>query len=200
VTETIGSVRLLSYAIRYASESVDAVEPGTESLPTPCEGWDLRALLLHLNQSMDELRRTVALERMDVEQGSTSTTQLGATFQSHARLLLQSCVHGGVVGRRIIVGDQALASAWVVIAAAAEIAVHGWDISVTCGKVRSIPDPLALGLLSLLQLVVTDATRQPLFGPQVPISPLASASDQLVAFLGRHPVPSPPGGESGNWG
>src|SRR4051812_36443334 len=196
---TIGSVRLLNYAIRYASQSVDAVVPGTESLPTPCEGWDLRALLLHLNQSIDELRRTVALEHVDVEPGRISTTQAAATFRSHARLLLQSCIEGGVVGRSVVVGDQSLASAWVVITAAAEIAVHGWDISVACGKATSIPDPLALGLLSLLQLVVTDATRQPLFGPQVPVSPLASGSDQLVAFLGRHPVPSRPGGESWSW-
>jgi uncharacterized protein (TIGR03086 family) len=195
---TIGSVRLLSNAIRYASESVDAVEPGTESLPTPCEGWDLGALLLHLNQSIDELCRTVALEHTDVAPASISTARPAATFRSHARLLLQSCVEGGVIGRRIIVGDRALASAWVVITAAAEIAVHGWDISVACGKVRSMPDPLALGLLSLLQLVVTDGTRQPLFGPQVPVSPLASANDRLVAFLGRHPVPSPLGGESWN--
>src|SRR4051812_36089359 len=123
---TIGPVRLLSHAIRYASESVDAVEPATESLPTPCEGWDLGALLLHLNQSIDELRRTVALEQMDMEPGSISTAQPAATFRSHARLLLQSCIDGGVIGRRIIVGDRALASAWVVITAAAEIAVHGW--------------------------------------------------------------------------
>jgi hypothetical protein len=76
---TNGSVRLLSYAVRYASESIDAVVPGSESLPTPCERWDLRTLLLHLNESIDELRRTVALEPADVQPGTVSTTQPAAT-------------------------------------------------------------------------------------------------------------------------
>ncbi|MFI5894924.1 hypothetical protein ACIA5D_32970 [Actinoplanes sp. NPDC051513] len=190
MTTTNGPVRLLGYAIGYASACVDDVVPGSESLRTPCEAWDLGALLLHLNQSIDELHRTVAPDHENPGLGNAPAASPAATFRSHSRLLLQSCVKAGGAGRRMAVGDQFLASGWVFITAAAEIAVHGWDISVTCGVARSIPEPLALGLLSLLQLVVTDATRQPLFGPEVPISPPASGSDQLVAFLGRRPVPA----------
>ncbi|MFC5007418.1 TIGR03086 family metal-binding protein [Dactylosporangium cerinum] len=186
---TSGPVRLLGYAIRYAAESVDAVVPGSESLPTPCEGWDLRTLLSHLNDSVDELRRAVASEPGDRDPAGAPVARPASTFRSQARLLLQSCAETGGAGRRIAVGDQSLAIGWVVVTAAGEIAVHGWDVSVACGVPRSIPDPLALGLLSLLQLVVTDATRPPLFGPEIPVSPLASPSDQLVAFLGRRPVP-----------
>ncbi|WP_426514808.1 maleylpyruvate isomerase family mycothiol-dependent enzyme [Dactylosporangium sp. McL0621] len=189
-----GQVRLLQHAICYASESVDAVVQGTESLPTPCEGWDLQALLLHLNRSIDELHQSIALEPADRDAEDddcrSSTTHLAATFRSRAGLLLQSCVKTERAGRRIAVGDLSLTSGWVVVVGAAEIAVHGWDISVACGFQRSIPAPLALGLLSLLQLVVDDAWRQSLFGPAIAVSPLASPSDQLVAFLGRRPFSS----------
>lgn len=194
----LGSVRLLSSAIRYALEGVDAVAPGSESLPTPCAGWDLRALMIHLNQSMDELRRAVAVEQADPEPANVAAGP-AATFRSHARQLLESCIDGGAVGRSIAVGDQSVPSAWVVITAAAEVTVHGWDISVACGRPRSIPDPLALTLLSLLQLVVTDASRRPLFGPEVRVARRASPSDQLVAFLGRRPVLDRSGDESSVW-
>jgi hypothetical protein len=46
---------------------------------------------------------------------------------------------------------------------------------------------LATGLLAICPLLVTEATRHRLFGAPVAVSPLASPSDQLVAFLGRSP-------------
>jgi uncharacterized protein (TIGR03086 family) len=187
VTMANGPVRLLQHAICYAVESVDAVPPGTGSLPTPCEAWDLRTLLLHLNRSIDDLLPSITLEPADrgpaSDDGRASTTQLAATFRTRTRLLLQSCLKSEPAGR----------GGWVVIVAAAEIAVHGWDVAVACGTARSIPDPLALGLLVLLQMVIEDAARHPLFGPPIPVSPLASPSDQLVAFLGRLPFRPPAG-------
>jgi hypothetical protein len=65
--------------------------------------------------------------------------------------------------------------------------VHGWDISRACGRHRPIPPTLASDLLTICPLLVTQATRHPQFGAPVAVSPLASASDRLVAFLGRRP-------------
>jgi len=81
-----------------------------------------------------------------------------------------------------------MAAELVAVAGAVEVAVHGWDISVACGCRHPIPPTLALGMLSLSPLVVDDGMRQSLFGAPIPVSPLASPSDQLVAFLGRRPI------------
>jgi hypothetical protein len=61
----------------------------------------------------------------------------------------------------------------------------GWDIAWACGQRQPIPPGLAIDLLKLSPLVVTDATRHPLFAAPVAVSPLASPSDRLVASLGR---------------
>ena len=73
--------------------------------------------------------------------------------------------------------------------------MHGWDVACACGKPRSIPASLAERLLAIAPLLVTDADRAtlpgpgiaaaPLFDPPVPVSPAATASDRLAAFLGR---------------
>jgi hypothetical protein len=104
-------------------------------------------------------------------------------------------------------GDHYVFEAWTTLAAlaretnrtpslaivvgAVELAVHGWDVSVACGRDHPIPARLALGLLSLSQLIIDHSMRRSLFDGPVPVSPLASPSDQLVAFLGRGTVRQP---------
>ncbi|GAA1586428.1 maleylpyruvate isomerase family mycothiol-dependent enzyme [Kribbella sancticallisti] len=188
-----GPVRLLEQAIRYATGSVDSVVDGFGSLPTPCVEWDLHALLLHLNDSIAALQQGVEFGHVAVDESrgpQDPTCVLVTSFRSRVQRLLSSCRTGAPAGRLVTVDGVSLPTGKVVVTGAVEVAVHGWDISVACGNHRPIPDPLALGMLTLSQLMVDDGMRASLFGPPVAVSPLAGPSDQLVAFLGRHPVPS----------
>ena len=87
----------------------------------------------------------------------------------------------------IAIVDRPLLASSVAGTGAIELAVHGWDISRACGQHRPIPPTLASDLLTICPLLVTDETRYPQFAAPVAVSPLASASDRLVAFLGRCP-------------
>jgi hypothetical protein len=68
-----------------------------------------------------------------------------------------------------------------------EIAVHGWDIAAACREGQPIPSVLAIEILAIIPLVVTDATRHGRFAAPVAAAPQASPSDRLVALLGRNP-------------
>jgi len=72
-------------------------------------------------------------------------------------------------------------------AGALEVAMHGWDIALACGRPEPIPVPLAARLLQLSPLLVPVADRAPLFAEPVPVPAAAGPSDQLAAFLGRSP-------------
>jgi hypothetical protein len=74
---------------------------------------------------------------------------------------------------------------FVVSAAAVEAAVHGWDISVGCGRGRAIPASLAGPMIRLLPRLVPG--RGGLFSTPVAVPRCASPGDRLVAFLGRDP-------------
>jgi hypothetical protein len=70
---------------------------------------------------------------------------------------------------------------------AVEVAVHGWDVAQACGSRQPIPPALATGILEIVPLVVTSATRELCFAAPVTVSPLASPGDLLIALLGRDP-------------
>jgi uncharacterized protein (TIGR03086 family) len=182
---------LLERAIGYALGSVAAVAPRLLSRPTPCSEWDLEALLGHVNDSLAALCEGIDTGRIGpdpaADDGHGLAGDLAATFRDRARRLLGAWSSAGRHDQLIAVVDRPLPASVVAGTGAVELAVHGWDISWACGQHRPIPPTLAGDLLKLCPLLVTQATRHPQFGAPVAVSPLASASDRLVAFLGRHP-------------
>src|SRR2546423_11208778 len=56
---TAGGIALLERAINYLLGSLRPVTPEALARPTPCAGWDLRALLAHLDDSLGALTEAV---------------------------------------------------------------------------------------------------------------------------------------------
>ena len=184
-------VGLLERAIGYALGSVAAVAPRLLSRPTPCSDWDLQALLGHVNDSLAALCEGIDTGRIGpdpaADDGHGLAVDPAATFRDRARRVLGAWTSAGRHDQLIAIVDRPLLASVVAGTGAIELAVHGWDISRACGQHRPIPATLASDLLTICPLLVTQATRHPQFGAPVAVSPLASASDRLVAFLGRHP-------------
>src|SRR5256885_382564 len=55
----VAGITLLERAINYLLGSLLLVTPETLARPTPCAGWDLRALLAHLDDSLGALTEAV---------------------------------------------------------------------------------------------------------------------------------------------
>ncbi|MBT2230216.1 maleylpyruvate isomerase N-terminal domain-containing protein [Nonomuraea sp. NEAU-A123] len=60
VDPRMGGVALLGRAIEYALGCLSLVTPGDLDRPTPCDGWDLRELLAHANDSFTALEEAAA--------------------------------------------------------------------------------------------------------------------------------------------
>jgi uncharacterized protein (TIGR03086 family) len=186
---------LLERAAGFALVCADDATPGKMGNRTPCDHWDLRALLAHSTDSACMLREAigsgcVSLSVMaDGEPGfwPRRCQAPAAAFRAEAKMLLDACAVAEAE-RQVAVGDMHLAIAFVAAAGAIELAVHGWDIAVACGAGRPIPPVLARDLLAVTPLVVTEATRSGLFGDAVRVTPLACPGDKLVALLGRTPA------------
>jgi uncharacterized protein (TIGR03086 family) len=179
---------LLGHAISYALASAGHATPQLLPLATPCEGWDLRTLLLHVSDSLGVLTEAMRADQVGPGPALDDEPDPVAHLRRRARGLLGACAAAGAEERLVAIGDRELTASMVTAAGAIEIAVHGWDISVACGARRPVPPGLAAELLPLAPVLIPRATRAGLFADPVPVPEPACPGDRLVAFLGRRPV------------
>jgi uncharacterized protein (TIGR03086 family) len=162
-------------------------------LATPCVDWNTRALLNHvvgtlalgaglLSDSEPTVRMApgrlpdadlvgddpLEVYRVGVD-GLLAAAGGDALTRSHATPL--GDMPGSVLG-----GFTTL-----------DIAVHGWDLAKATGQPAELDDDLADEVLAFALQTITDTTRASRIGPEVTVGPEASATDRLVAFLGRRP-------------
>lgn len=184
-------IALLLQAIGYALDVADSITPGLLSRPTPCQGWDLRTLLRHVNESLTALLEALGSGSVGAFPSAEDlAADPAAAFRDRARRLADACTRAGRRrrgDRAIVIADRALTLNAVACVGALEIAVHGWDISRACAIRRPIPRALAADLLAIAPLLVAEGGRSPLFAPPVIPAPAAGPSDRLAAFLGRDP-------------
>jgi uncharacterized protein (TIGR03086 family) len=185
--------QLIESAVGYALAGAGIATPGHLPCPTPCPGWDLGMLLDHLSDSIGALHEVIAAGARGT--GAAPPGDLGpwpapvARLRGQAARLLDAC-DAWPAGRRVAIGDRELTARIVAVTASIEIAVHGWDIWVSCSACRPVPPVppgLAAILLPIAPLLITPATRPGLFAGLVELPGSARPGDQLIAFLGRQP-------------
>lgn len=123
------------------------------------------------------------------EPAGESAARLVTAFHAASERLLGAWRSGAARRDPLRVGGLPLAVDTVGAVGAIEIAVHGWDVAMACGHRRPMGDGLANDILRLARLLVGDGDRYPMFAAPLDVSPQASPSERLVAFLGRGPWP-----------
>lgn len=196
------AVALLERSISYTLGSLALVTDDAMSHPTPCRGWDLRALLVHVLDSVMALGEAsqfgvVARHPRGVKDlGNAGDLAVSDDLVAPGELV--SAVRGGagqLLGAwinaedhdTISVGGCPITGEMVAATGALELVVHGWNIAVACGQHRPIPASLARRLLLIAPLLVTDADRPVRFAAPVAVPPVAGPAQRLLAFLGRQP-------------
>lgn len=171
---------LFEQAACYATDVLAGVRPADLGRPTPCPGWDVRTVVLHLADVAD------AVIGLTVTGELTMPAPRPATIDDPVK----------VAGERIEALRQVLTSrdaapAELLTGAAQgganELAAHAWDIATSIGLDLPVPASTAAGLLALVEGALDDAARGSNFGPAVPVPATAPPGDRFVAYLGRRP-------------
>jgi len=154
---------------------------------SPCRGWDLETLLAHLNDSLAALQEAAALGEVGLHPG---VGRIDSGGDPVAALRDRACQMLGVwtsreTGLRSAVAGLPIPTELLTGAGAIELAVHGWDVAVTCGGSHHLPAALAEDLLDCATVLVLDDDRPARFGEAVAVAPSASAERRLLAFVGR---------------
>jgi len=184
--------------LRHATESLAALQEGIDAgriglSPGPDDpAGDPAALFrhragrflsawAHIAQTDADRIDTAETDTAETRTAGAGTPRTGAARAETAQTGAEDCPE------IIAIADRRLTLGLMTGVGALEMAVHGWDLSRACGHGQPIPGPLATSLLHITPLLVPRTGRAPLFGPPVTVPPMATPSDQLVAYLGRDP-------------
>jgi uncharacterized protein (TIGR03086 family) len=185
---------LLERAVDYTRGCLTLASSAAPRTATPCAQWDLEALLAHLDDSLRALEAAGRTGFVDLEPRPPATrpasgpeTPVDLVRRRACDLLGSWTRASGSTSGVVLVGGRALASQTLMVAGALELAVHGWDLATACGVDRPLPRALAEELLCQARTLVTEADRPARFAAPHPVGPGSTATDRLVAFLGRAP-------------
>lgn len=148
--------------------------------PTPCEEWDVRALLNHMLDSQQWFA--------DVPKGQdspgpapTPPDLVGddpvAQYEQARQATLDAYrdpdvidKHGSTLGIGFV--DQL---------------VHGWDLARATGQDAAMPPGLAEAAFQMIDGRMGDDQRGAMFKPAIPVADGASAQEKLLGYGGRQP-------------
>jgi len=186
-----GGFALLERAMAYTLGSLQLVTPEVMAAPTPCATWTLRALLLHMNDSLQTLHEASACGHIALathpaaDYGDPVGDPVGTLRNRACGMIGAWATDRGPT--HITIAGSGMPAGLVAATGAVEVAVHGWDVARACETTRPLPPPLAAELLPFVQLIVDDTDRPHRFAAPEDVRPKATASDHLLAHLGRQP-------------
>jgi uncharacterized protein (TIGR03086 family) len=173
------------------------VEPHDLAKPTPCQSWDVAALINHIVSAARWWAVMVsgdaglgAAEGADfVGSDGNGGGDFVAAYEESIRVTLGAFAAEGAAERMVTAPFGEFPGAVLAKFAATDQFTHGWDLARAIGQDTDLAPDLATALLAQAQVSITDDLRGPdteaSFGPMRSAPDGATAADQLAAYLGR---------------
>ena len=197
VTDGADRLTLLEHALEQTAAIVSAIGGGQADLATPCPDWDVRALVRHLVGQ--DLRNFGVVARGGTADWQAPADELGedwgTAFRDRAAQLMAVWRAADLEEQVALPGGGQAALGGRIDQQIAELAMHGWDLTVATGQRADLDPVLAEYALGWSQKVLRPEFRGPdrAFGAEVPVPPEAPAYQRLAGWFGRDPGWAPPG-------
>lgn len=170
-------VVVLSRALDQAGDVLANVHPDQLSEPTPCDDWDVSALIQHL---LAAPRNFVVMSTGGQPDWSAAPPPLNDDWQADFRTAADDLIH---VWHEA--GDAAEAGSvdWQT----AEFAVHTWDLASATGQSTDLDPEVAERGLAFMSATLKPEMRGEVFGDEARVPDDAPVYERLAAFAGREP-------------
>ena len=149
--------------------------------PTPCEEWDVRALLNHMIDTQRYFAASGRGEDAALPNPNPPSSLIGndpvAAWDKARNEIVRVYKEPGVVEKT----RPALGIAF------SDSLIHAWDLARATGQDTTMPDDLATAAFSMLDGRLTGDQRRGAFKPAIDIPDTARAQDRLLAYTGRKP-------------
>lgn len=177
----------LNRARAWVTELLGNVEPGQLSDPTPCSGYDVRALIEHLYAVVG---KTIGMAQghAAVDLPSSVPADADDLAGGHARLVEQASAAWADDASLATIVEAPFGrvpAAVMISAFVGETLTHGWDLAVATGQDAEADADLAEGALAGAQRVLPGGREDLPFDEPVPPAAAAGLTERLANFMGR---------------
>ena len=187
-------VALDAVAVRESVKLVEQTSAADLARPTPCAGWTLQDLLVHM---ATQHYGFAAASTGDGDRAQWHLRPLGddhvAAYRASADHVLAAFAVDGVLDRQFPLPEIPRVPAFPARQAISfhfiDYVVHSWDVAKTLGLDVTFDPPLLDVALAVAQAVPVGQSRLvpgAAFAPKVPW-PDGTTLDQILAILGRRP-------------
>jgi uncharacterized protein (TIGR03086 family) len=182
----------LSRSLDQTGAIISRVRPDQASLPTPCRSWDVRALVNHVVQDVQQFEAMAGGGRYQKSDEDVIDDDWTGAFRRAAEALLAAWRRQGSLDRTIQLPFGEVPATWSVGQQITDVVVHGWDVAKATGQPTDL-DPelgefaLAWGKQNLAPQFRGDEATGKAFGPEVLVPEDAPVHDRLAGVFGRDP-------------
>ncbi|MGH9112554.1 MAG: TIGR03086 family metal-binding protein [Acidimicrobiales bacterium] len=177
-------VDALDQTFHHAHQVIGRVRPDQHSEKTPCDEWSVRDLLEHMIGVVAGLGTAAA---GTPTRAFALDADPAAQFQDAATSALAAWRIPGVLDRVLDGGPGPMPGRVLAGINLLDTATHTWDLATATGQPAALPDDVASAALEASRATISPEIRTGRFAPEVAAGVSASATDKLVAFLGRTP-------------
>ena len=184
-----GLISVYSRAVAAFGDLVHSVGPDQWSAPTPCAGWDVRALVNHV--AGENAWAVPLLEGLTIDQvGDSLDGDLlgGDPAQAWAGLAsaaVSAAGQEGVLDRVVHVSFGDIPGREYLSQIAVDHVIHGWDLAQGIGADSDIAPELVAFAHDFLAPQVEQWRAAGAFGDRVEVPESASLQTRLLALAGR---------------
>jgi uncharacterized protein (TIGR03086 family) len=188
-------LELFSRAVEEFGRRVRAIGDGQWADPTPCEGWDVRALVEHL---VSEQRWAVPLlagstmeEVGDRFEGDLLGDDPRGAYEAAAGDVLAAMAEAGgdVLGRTVHVSFGDISGEEYVTQLVSDHVIHAWDLARGIGGDDRLDPELVEFVWGYLSPRADGWRAAGAFAAAVEVPPGADRQAQLLGLTGRRPTP-----------
>ncbi len=170
------------------------VTPDQATRSTPCEGWDVRALMSHVLGGLARMGAAFSGATPPAAPGGQPAqppevppAEWASTFRARKDALLNAARQPGALERRYQTPLGELPGSAFAGIITTEYTIHAWDLARATGQTDKLDQSIAETLLPMVQRMLPPERRGPgqPFAQEVPVLADAPAYDRLAGFLGR---------------
>jgi uncharacterized protein (TIGR03086 family) len=183
-----------------AVRAVAAVPPDAWTAPTPCPGYDLRALVDHLSWGTVLSQRAATRTPLEHDWSTPAPPPFldGRPPQEWAAALApeldaaaDAWADPAAWEGETVLGTAAMPAGVVGPMMTAEFALHGWDVARAAGAPYAVPEDVGAAVLAAVAPLAAMGRDGGWYGAEVPVPAGAPSFDRALGRSGRDPGWSP---------